>query len=397
MTFRSMTETAETETSFKRIIAKIKGNTAGPNIVFFAGIHGNEGAGVQALKETLVKINPENVKGIIYGIAGNLKALNLKLRYIDSDLNRLWTVDNLNKISQKKILNTEEKELVELSNVLKEILQSNPEPFYFIDLHTTSSKTLPFITINDSMINRKFSKKFPVPIVLGIEEYLNGPVLSYINELGYVSLGFESGQHNDPEAITNAKAFINLTLVYSGCIKKKNIPNFDIYFRLLQSASRKISDIFEVIFLHKIKPNETFKMLNGFTSFQKITKGTKIAISNNTVIKSRFNAKIFMPLYQKIGQEGFFIIRRIQPFILRFSTVLRKFKLDSLLVLLPGISWGNKEKHILTVNLKTARFFAKDIFHLFGYRNQQIDDTHLKLYSRERTSKIEMYKNEKWY
>lgn len=392
-----MIETKETITSFKRMIAKIEGKTSGPNIVFFAGIHGNEAAGVHALKETLVKIDPEMVRGVIYGIAGNLKALSLKLRYIDSDLNRLWTIDNLNKINQKEILNSEEQELIELSTVLKEILESNQEPFYFIDLHTTSSKTLPFITINDSMINRNFSKQFPVPIVLGIEEYLNGPVLSYINQLGYVSLGFESGQHEDPEAISNAKAFIYLTLVYSGCIDKHNIQNLNIYYKLLRSASRKISDIFEVIYLHKIEDGDSFKMLNRFDSFQKIEKGTKIAISNDTVIKSKFNAKIFMPLYQKIGQEGFFIIKKIHPFILRLSSALRKFRIDSILALLPGISWENKQKHVLLVNLKTARFLAKEFFHLFGYRSQQIDKKHIKLNSRERTAKAQMYKNERWY
>ena len=35
----------------------------------------------------------------------------------------------------------------------------------------------------------------------GIEEYLNGPLLSYINELGYVAFGFEGGQHDDISAI----------------------------------------------------------------------------------------------------------------------------------------------------------------------------------------------------
>jgi len=40
---------------------------------------------------------------------------------------------------------------------------------------------------------------------------------------------------------------------------------------------------------------------------------------------------------------------------------------------------------------------AKSIFHLFGYRNKQLDKTHLILYNRERVSKNEMYQNERWY
>ena len=59
-------------------------------------------------------------------------------------------------------------------------------------------------------------------LLLGIEEYLQGPLLSYINTLGYVSLGFESGQHDNKQAILNNIAFINLALEYSNVIKRIN-------------------------------------------------------------------------------------------------------------------------------------------------------------------------------
>jgi hypothetical protein len=46
--------------------------------------------------------------------------------------------------------------------------------------------SLPFITINDALINLKFSNCSPISIVLEIEEYLEGPILNYLNSLGYV-------------------------------------------------------------------------------------------------------------------------------------------------------------------------------------------------------------------
>jgi hypothetical protein len=67
------------------------------------------------------------------------------------------------------------------------------------------------------------------------------------------------------------------------------------------------------------------------------------------------------------------------------------------LVLFPGITWENKNKQVLRVNLKVVKFFAKSIFHLLGYRNKKADATHLLLYNRERTSKIEAYKDQTWY
>ena len=104
-----------------------------------------------------------------------------------------------------------------------------------------------------------------------------------------------------------------------------------------------------------------------------------------------------MPLYQTKGKEGFFIIRNIPSFFLKLSELLRQLHFDNLLVLLPGISRQKEQKDVLMVNLKVARFFAKSLFHLLGYRNQHINHTHVTLYSRERVSKKAMYHNQLWY
>lgn len=380
-----------------RILGKIKGVKPGPTVVFFGGIHGNETSGIFALKDALAGINAAYVNGTIYGISGNLKALKKHQRYINQDLNRLWTKVHIQTVKNKTSLNDDEKELLEILDILNTILETNQPPFYFIDLHTTSSKTRPFITINDALINRKFAEQFPVPIVLGIEEYLKGPLLSYINELGYVSLGFESGQHDDLNAITNSIAFIYLSLVYSGILKEEAIIRFYKYHELLKQQAQNNCDVFEVVYLHRIAKHETFKMLNGFESFENIKKGTKLAISNTKEILSPFNGSIFMPLYQKKGSEGFFIIKPINPYVLKLSAFLRRIKINGLVVWLPGISWENKNEGILQVNLTVAKFMAKPLFHLFGYRKRQITRTHLRFNNRESVAKTNIYKKEPWY
>ena len=387
----------DTTIKVNRIIGKIEGDKYGPTLVFFGGIHGNETSGVFALKRVFNNIKPAQVKGTIYGISGNLNALEKHKRYMEDDLNRLWTKQQIKSISRKRVLNSDEKELVALFNLLNEILQTNKPPFYFVDLHTTSSKTLPFITINDALINRKFSQQFPVPIVLGIEEYLNGPLLSYINQLGYVSLGFESGQHDDLSAITNSEAFVYLTLVYSGVLDEKAVANLSEYQEQLKTHAKHTNAIFEVVHLHKIHRGECFEMLNGFKSFEAVKRGTPLALSNSIEVASPYTGNIFMPLYQKKGAEGFFIIKPIKPFFLKLSAVLRKIKTDTLLAWLPGISWENKAEGVLQVNITVAKFLAKPLFHLLGYRNRQITSTHLRLNNRERVAKTEVYKSEPWY
>ncbi|MBT8272443.1 MAG: succinylglutamate desuccinylase/aspartoacylase family protein [Bacteroidia bacterium] len=380
-----------------RFIGKIEGSQSGPTIIFFAGIHGNETAGVFALHQVFNSIDKGDIRGSVYGIAGNLSALNKGQRFLYDDLNRIWTEKNIQRLHQSDQLNPDEKELLEIHKILKDILNKGQAPFYFIDLHTTSSQTLPFVTINDALINRKFSRQFPVPIVLGIEEYLDGPLLSYLNTKGYVSIGFESGQHDMKNAITNGEAFIYLSLVHSGSIKKASLPDYDRYFNLLKQDAKEIKEVFEIIYLYQLSNGEDFRMKPDFKSFQLIKKGTLLAQRNGKDVVAPKDAKIFMPLYQNRGREGFFLIKKISPFFLRLSAILRRTKADNLLAILPGISWQDEQKNGLQVDLKIARFMAKPIFHLLGYRNKQLDRTHLRLNNRERNSKIDAYRNLPWY
>jgi succinylglutamate desuccinylase len=384
-------------TQVDRIIGKLIGNETGPTVVFYGGIHGNETAGVFALKKVFEKVNKKSLRGTVYGISGNLKALKENQRFLNQDLNRLWINGSLEVLEKRKSLNIEENEQQVLFKILQDILKEETGPFYFIDLHTTSSKTLPFITINDSIINRKFSSLFPVPIVLGIEEYLEGPLLSYINQLGYVSLGFESGQHDSLNAVTNNEAFVFLSLVFAEILEKNEVPKYQEYLSRLKEASNFEEAIFEITYLYRLNKDEDFVMKPSFESFQNIKKGEVLAKSNGRYITSPSKAKLFMPLYQKKGKEGFFIIKKIHPFFLKLSEILRKVRIDSLLVALPGIRWKDKNEGILRVNLKVAKYLAKQIFHLLGYRSKQIDATHVYLFNRERTSKTAAYKNLKWY
>lgn len=381
----------------ERIIGKLIGEEPGPTIVFFGGIHGNETAGVFALNNVFEKIKNQPLKGTVYGISGNLSALKKNQRFLNQDLNRLWINGNMQSLTTKETLNTEEKEQQILFSILQDILQNEKGPFYFIDLHTTSSKTLPFITINDALINRKFSSLFPVPIVLGIEEYLEGPLLSYINQLGYVSLGFESGQHDAVNAVTNGEAFIYLSLIYTGILDKKTIPEHGKYVSLLKEESKSLRAIFEVTYLYKLQESQKFEMEPNLQSFQNVKKGEILATSEGEKIASPTTAKLFMPLYQNKGKEGFFIIKRIHPFFLKLSEILRRIKMDALLVALPGITWEDKKEGVLKVNLKVTKYLAKQIFHLLGYRNKQVDATHVYLFNRERTSKTKAYKALRWY
>jgi predicted deacylase len=382
-----------------RLIGSHIGAEEGPTLIFTAGIHGNEPAGVFALKsvlDTLKKENPE-FRGRMYAISGNLNALQKGIRYNKVDLNRLWTKDKLAGLEDDKVISLNE-ELIqqkEIYDIIQDILAKEKGPFYFFDLHTTSGDTAPFITVNDSLLNRKFTSQYPVPLILGIEEFLDGPLLSYINELGYIAFGFEGGQHDSPKSYEYCVAFINLTLAYTGCLSPED-ANKEMHFQTLRRVMAFRNKFFEIIFRQEIETDDNFIICDGYVNFQKIPKGTVVAIKNGIQLATPHAGHIFMPLYQGKGNDGFFIIRKTPQFFLRLSAIMRKISFDRFLVALPGVSWRSETREELIVNLKIARFFTRQFFHLMGYRSKQKDATHLKLKNREAVSKDEDYKNAPW-
>lgn len=385
-----------------RLVGRYRTGRPGPTLICFGGIHGNEPAGVRALEAIFAELESGATslsQGCFAAIRGNLPALAKGVRYLGEDLNRLWTIEGIKNILTKEpaAKSAEEHELTEILKAIATLIREERPPYYFIDLHTTSSPTLPFITINDAVINRKFSSQFPVPVILGIEEYLEGPLLSYINELGYVSLGFESGQHTDERAVENAADFVWLALRFAGLLQEGDDPQSLQRQIRLREACLGDQRFYEVFHRHALEDASQFRMVQGFRSFQNAPRGTLLAHDRGQPVYMRRNGLLFMPLYQKQGDEGFFLIRRTPSWALRMSAWLRKFRLQNTLVLLPGVQWAEPGGDRLLINLKIARFFGKPLFHLLGYRSKKKDRTHLVLRNRERAARNEDYRETPWF
>lgn len=382
-----------------RILGTFKGQKKGPTLIFTAGIHGNEPAGIFALKAVLDDLHDRQPEfnGTVYAIGGNLKALKKGIRYDKVDLNRLWTREKLEEFEFDDVvqLNHEHQQQKEIYEVIESILEKEDGPFYFFDLHTTSGETAPFITVNDSLLNRKFTNQYPLPLILGIEEFLDGPLLSFINELGYVAFGFEAGQHESLRSYENNIAFIYLSLAFCGCVDHTEIAYRD-HFKKLEDQMAFSTKFFEIIYRQEIDPDDNFIICDGYVNFQKVKTNTTIAIRNGEQLAAPISGHIFMPLYQGKGSDGFFIIKKTPLFFLNLSRLLRSVAFDRMLVLLPGVKWASKSREEMIVDLKIARFFTKQFFHLLGYRSKQTDATHLKMKNREARSRRSEYRNAKW-
>lgn len=377
------TETQIKSISKRRLYEK-NGNLNQPLLVFVCGIHGNEPMSLKAMLSVAEKIESQNisVRGSVLGISGNIKALELGERFIDRDLNRMWTESTVLEVENSERNVNEKEEMSEIWSILKGKIDTiGKREFVVYDLHTTSSPSVPFITINDTISNRNIAKSYPLASVFGIEEYLNGPLLSYMNELGYNAIGFEGGQHDDIESFYNHEAFIWLSLANHAVISRDLEIVKRAHERLLK-ASADPYKFFEITYRYLVKPNDRFKMQAGYNNFQSIDKDIKLADNNDEEIISKWDDRIFMPLYQDQGDDGFFIIRRIPVFFLWLSRVLRKYNFEKLLLVMPGVSMYDKKRHVLKVKNKMIPFLRNEVFHLLGFRQKVEHDEESTLYIR---------------
>lgn len=366
---------ASPETSISdnsQVLGWIRGKKAGPTVVVIAGMHGNEPSGVEGLSTVIQAIiqSKTEISGDFVGLIGNATALACQARFIDQDLNRLWRYEQENLLLHPCNGCAEEKEFSRINKTLEEILANRRGEVIFLDLHTTSADSAPFILIGDTLRNRDFVQDLGVPVILGLEETLNGPLLSYINELGHISFGFEAGQHFDPISVQNHIHLLWLILSRAGTISLSP-EHFLVHKNALSEQCMGIQQFFELRYRHEVQPSDAFVMLPGYANMQPVEKGEKLADSKNGPILCPESGRIFMPLYQAQGNDGFFLVRRIPRFWMAASRFLRKMRLEKLLPILPGVSKHPTIANAFKVNPKVAIIAPKQILHLLGFRKMK--------------------------
>ncbi len=357
----------------KHIIGAYIGQRSGPTLVAIGSVHGNEPAGAAALVRIAAWLeeNRPKINGRIYLLAGNTRAIARRVRYIDADLNRHWTNRNLSgAVTARPDDVVEDKELSELQAILDQILVTAEDEVHVLDLHSTSAEGQPFATVGDTLRNRTFARKLPVTILLGIEEQLDGTMLEYLNNMGAVTLGFEGGQHDSDETVGNHESLVMLGLVNAGILAAADVPNRPLYRAGLAQRTGG-SAIYEVRYRHAISEIDQFEMDAGFNNFDPVSAGQRLACDSQGIVTAQECGVVLMPLYQKLGEDGFFIGRRIAAFWLWLSAILRRLGVPSLMPLLPGVSRDKDDLYTLTVNTRVARVFPVQIFHLLGFRKRR--------------------------
>jgi len=290
-------------------IVEVLGKGDKHKLIIVGGMHGNEVNGIEAIEKVIagLKDNFDPEHGQIYFLKGNIQALQQNERFIDKDLNRLWLNkyilnNDINKIADLKPLKT-------LHNlIVEDICQGQFDNCVFLDLHTFSASSGVFAIPACNQKSLEFAKSFGVPFIEKLSTSLPGTALSYLGRKGMTSVVFEGGTHHSPEATRNLEAAIWHTLAYTGFLNDE-LPQVKQSRDLLIKISEDLPHHLELTYRHKLDNYQNFKMNSGYFNFKPVDKSEKLAVQNQQVINSPASGFMLMPLYQKKGSDGFFIVK----------------------------------------------------------------------------------------
>ena len=368
-------------------VAWVAGPTDGPLLLCVGGLHGNEPAGVRALEEVVrgVEARRERMAGDFVAVAGNLKALAARRRFVAYDLNRAWTAARLTELASSNGTEPDEdREVQRLLAVLAEVAERRRGPVYVLDLHTTSGGGGAFTTTSDYLGNRRFAMEIPAPLVLGLDEAIEGTLIGYLDDFGYTTAVFECGQHNEEEAIKRAVWAVWLAVRAAGLLADADVPEARRGWKALRNAYRRLPRVLEVKYRHPADDEEGYMSRPGFLNFQPVRAGEVLGDDRRGRVTAPETGRILMPLYQEQGEDGFFVVREFSEFWLWLSSALRRARIGRLAHWLPGVSRDPDRPGTVVVDRRVARWGALGAMRLLGFRRESDDGRKLLATALER-------------
>jgi succinylglutamate desuccinylase len=361
----------------ERVVATLEGRRKGPTVVITAGLHGNEPAGVHAATRVAAHLADRRwaLHGRLVVASGNRAALAAGRRFIHRDLNRRWTDAHLAHVAALPAADraSEDGEQLELAALFQRLAAEAKGPLTFLDLHSTSGASPPFVTIADTLASRALAMELPLPLILGLEEVVDATLAGWLADHGHAGIEIEGGRHDDPATVDQLAAAVWLFLVAAGAIKARDVPDLSAHLRRLREAGRDLPRVVELRYRHPTAPGDGFSMDPGWSSFAPVEAGQVVARDDSGPIRAPEGGRMLMPRYQPQGDDGFFLVREVEPFWLRLSAAIRRIGADHLVPLLPGVQRDPARPGQLVTHPAWTPPRVVEVMHLCGYRREQPD------------------------
>jgi predicted deacylase len=296
-----------------RLLGDCSRGVAGPLLIVTGGVHGNEPSGVESLESVFAELERRDVplRGRCVGLAGNIASLARGARYVDEDLNRLWTPERVAAAREaSEPASSEEREQREMLAAIEELLETAPQSATLLDLHSTSGAGPPFAILSDSAPNRRLVEALSVPAVFGLHRDVRGTLIEWFDTLGHTSVVLEGGQNDAQETRVRHEAAIWTALASLGMVDDGCGIDLAAQRALLASSTAHLPGAIDVCLRWGIEPGERFRMEPGFANLQPVRRGELLARTGHhgeVPIRSPFDGVLLMPLYQAQGNDGFFL------------------------------------------------------------------------------------------
>jgi succinylglutamate desuccinylase len=295
-----------------RVLGDFGAERDGPLLVLVGGVHGNEPAGVEALRGFCAELAPRaaRLRGRVLALAGNLAGLAARRRFVDEDLNRAWTADNVARLAAGGApRSSEERELAGLHALIHAAVAEARGGVTLLDLHSTSGDGPPFAILSDQAPARDLARAIEAPAVLGLHKNVHGTLIDWFEGLGHTSVVLEAGQNDSALTRARHRAAAWLALEALGLLQTGEL-DLAAERATLRAATQHLPATVEVCLRWGIEPGERFRMEPGFVNLQPVQRGQLLALggpSGLLPIRSPLDGLLLMPLYQEQGNDGFFL------------------------------------------------------------------------------------------
>lgn len=261
-------------------IIQIKSNKPGPTLAIFAGVHGNETAGVFALQELLPKLTL--TKGSLFIAFANPPAIEADVRMITKNLNRCFLKEN----DGTDYEDARARELMKVLDGCDALL----------DLHMFYDEDgLPFVICEPSAL--ELAKIFDVDIIsTNWTEVEPGGTDGYMFTNGKIGICVECGP------IAKATEYTEFA--------KRTIYQFLSYFDMTDKKPTDSSKLKRIIRADKAvyKTSADFHLLPNFKNFERLNEGQTIAREHDQTFTAKAGDCIIFPHYSaRVGEEAYIL------------------------------------------------------------------------------------------
>jgi len=278
-------------------VIRITTDAAGPRVVMFSGVHGDELSGIHAVDKLFFDFFTGArtlLKGSLTLARGNARAIAAERRYVTYNLNRMYKDEYGPDIDRNEY---EYKRAQELKSILRDC-------DYFLDLHSAPIAQEPFLIAEQHAID--FFARLGLPyIIMGWNRFSGGTTggdgENYANAHGAKAATLESGSHFEKRSNDVAYRTVITMLSLLGMIE----PVADE-----KRAEAEIIDMYAVV----TKEADDFRYAGEVRNFQRFARNEAFAFQNGKPMTVSEDSILLIPMKPedtKVHEEVCYLGRRL--------------------------------------------------------------------------------------